>query len=122
MGKILWTLIPIFSMSCGTARLSKSEAIELAEKYVLEQGYTDKEIVIDSTQLDLDLFENRANKNGVLKLRHNTLEPAASFSSKGLRRWTVGFRNVRDTTRFRVVVIPRNGKKIRMEHQDLKSY
>ena len=107
-------------ISCGTARLTEIEAIKLAEKYVLENGYTDNELQIDSTIIQPDITEQVMDKKGVIQLRRNTLKPKAVFESKGLRRWTVGFQSIKDSTRFRIIRIYGNGKRIEMEHQDLK--
>ena len=98
--------IVIFSfIGCGASRLSKSEAIYLAEKYVLENGYTDDKASIDSNNIITHV---------------NILESKAAFYSKGLRQWNVGFRIVGDSTRYKILRIYRNGKKIRMDHQDLQ--
>ena len=118
--RILLFSIIIVLTSCGTARLTENEAILLAEKYILEQGFTDKKVQIDSTKVDPDYVEQIMSRKGILNMRYNTLKPKAVFHSKGLRRWTVGFQNKQDTTRFRILRIYRNGKKIQMEHQDLK--
>lgn len=107
-------------MSCGTSRLSENEAIHIAEKYVLEHGYTNKKITIDSIGLNLKTID--AKKNKKIDSRYNTLKPKAKFYSKGLRRWTVGFQTVRDSTRYRIVRIYKNGKIINMEHQDLERF
>jgi len=107
-------------ISCGTSRLTENEAIRLAEKYVAEQGYTDKKIQIDTAKIEPDIVEQVMLPSGILQMRYNTLKPKAVFNSKGQRKWTVGFQNTRDSTRFRIVRIYRNGKRIEMEHQDLQ--
>ncbi|WP_298794010.1 hypothetical protein [uncultured Allomuricauda sp.] len=116
---LLFTAI-IFLEGCGTSKLSEKEVIGLAEKYVFENGYTDQEIRMDSDMIQLDITERIVSKETAIELRKNTLEPKATFYSKGLRRWTVGFRTTRDSTRFRILRVYRNGKKILMEHQDMK--
>ena len=116
---ILCFLISILT-SCGTSRLTENEAIRLAEKYVVEQGYTNRKVQIDTSKIEPDLVEQVMSSNGILQMRYNTLKPKAVFNSKGQRKWTVGFQNTQDSTRFSLVRIYRNGKRIEMEHQELK--
>ena len=107
MKKSIATLTIIIGISsCGTYQLSEKDAVELAEKYVLENGYTESS-TSDSVQVDYP--------------RIHLLKPKAVFHKKGLRKWTVGFQNAHDTSRFKIVWIYRNGKKIKMVHQDLKT-
>lgn len=110
----------IILISCGTSRLTENEAIRLAEKYVVEQGYTDKKVQIDPEKIEPDFVEQVMLPSGILQMRYNTLKPDAVFNNKGGRIWTVGFQSTQDSTRFRIVRIYRNGKRIEMEHQDLK--
>lgn len=108
---LLFSFIIVLA-NCGTARLTKNDAVILAEKYILEQGFTNKKVQIDSTKVEPDFVEQIASRNGIISLRYNTLKPKAAFYSKGLRRWTVGFQMKLDTTRFRILRIYRNGKRI----------
>lgn len=107
-------------MSCGTAQLSEKQAIELAENYVLKQGYTNSDLKIDSTSIQPDFTEQVMTRKGIIKLRYNSLKPQAAFQKKGLTKWTVGFQNTEDSTHFRMVQFSRKGKKIKMVHQSLK--
>nr|WP_299341210.1 hypothetical protein [Allomuricauda sp.] len=118
--RILTFLIIVGFTGCGTSRLSEKQAMELAERYVLDHGYTDKEAKVDLFDIKPDIVEKMVPRKNALELRRNTLMPKAVFASRGLRRWTVGFKSNLDSTRYRIVRIYRNGKRIEMEHQDLK--
>ena len=118
--RILAFLTIIVFTSCGTSRLSEKQAMELAERYVLEQGYTDKKAQVDSMNIVPDIVKKMVSRKNAIELRRNTLKPEAVFVSRGLRRWTVGFKSNLDSTRYRIVRIYRNGKIVEMEHQDLK--
>ena len=121
MIKRIFTLLPfIYLISCGTARLSEIQAIQLAENYVQEQGYTNKDVQKDSTTFDIGFTEQLMDLEGIQSMRFNTLKPKAAFHGKTFGKWTVGFRLIQDSTRFRVVNVSRNGKKIYLEHQDVK--
>ncbi len=121
MKRRIATFIVIIGLtSCGTSKLSENQAKELAENYIVKQGYMDKPVKVDSMDIKPDIVEKMIARKNVINLRRNTLKPDAVFASKGLRRWTVGFQNNRDSTRLRIVRIYQNGKRIEMEHQDLK--
>lgn len=77
-----------------TTAIAESVAIELAEQYVYEKGYTSKtppNLTFENANLGTDEFAS--NLEGVLKLRKNQLEPKALEARlyKKKTRWAVGF-------------------------------
>ena len=110
-------------------RISREEAIKISEEFVVEQGFAHKKINLDSTKIRMDVIEYFLTKDQTINFRHNSLIPKAIYAEKhGLGKWLIGFDSTngdtgyyaQDTTRRKVsaVIVSRNGKKIRMVHQD----
>ena len=77
--------------------ITEEEAIELAEKYIYEKGYTDKippTLTFENANLGTDEFAT--SLDGVIQLRRNTLEPKALEARmyKKETLWAVGFEYV----------------------------
>ncbi len=78
----------------GNRAITESEAIQLAEQYLYEKGYTDvipESLTLENANLGTDEFAT--SLEGVIKLRRNTLEPKALEARlyKKKTRWAVGF-------------------------------
>lgn len=74
--------------------INEQEAIELAEKYLYEKGYTNEipsDLTFENANLGTDEFAT--SLEGVIKLRRNTLEPKALEARmyKKKTMWAVGF-------------------------------
>src|SRR5690554_1702489 len=87
-------IIMLLILSCGVNRnISKNKAERLAEKYLIEQGWADKEIDTNVTKVDLtgiDLNYHPLSEH--LKLRYNSLIPKAVYSKRNGQNWIIGFR------------------------------
>ena len=101
-------------------RLTQSEAVALAERFIAENGYTD--LPPDKTKLSYETIEWESNVDLMLKQRHNTLERRAygvRRGGKGESGWTVAFRYKRHPgATGRAVTMNLDGTKARVEHQD----
>lgn len=120
MIRIFSAIMIIMFVGCSANRISEEQAIRIAENFVVQHGYTDSGIKIDTSQIVANFGEVHMSKEGILKLRYNTLEPKVAFKSKKMGRWTFGFRTTIDSSRYRVVKLRGSGKKIWIDHQDVK--
>ena len=123
------SLIVINSNCISQERITKEEAIKRAEDFVIEHGYAQKKLDIDSTKTYYDINEFYLSTEQIVELRHNSLIPEAIYAKKyGLNNWLVGFEFKNwpdsylslDTTRKEIcaVIISGNGKKIEKAHQN----
>ena len=106
--------------------LSKQAAIALAERFVVENGYTSADPSRIKDQLDFESIEWTDDRNEMLKLRHSTLQPKAIGAKQGRNGdnhgWSIAFDYVRGTFGgrdvCRVVTMGSDGSSIRIEHMD----
>lgn len=101
--------------------LTEQQVIEKAEKFVIENGYTD--LPGDPHKLVGESIERSTDKNKILKSRQNTLQRKAYGVSCGTEACMVAFRFVTPVKRgedemWRVVTINVDGSNIRMQHKD----
>lgn len=109
-------------------KLSESEAVRLAECFVVQNGYTDLPPMQDLSKLSYETFDDVPPAERALEVRRNTLERRAygvRNGGKGGDRvdvadgWTVVFRYNPDTKgRGRAVTMDAYGNHIRMQHPD----
>ena len=118
-------LLPALAWS---ASLSKEEAIQTAERFVLENGYTNAPRETVKAQLDHEsiemIVEGKEAREQLLAARVDTLKPKAIGIRRGRKGgsdgWSVAFeytnQSLNDTCR--VVTMNLDGTKIRVEHVD----
>ncbi len=113
---------PSYKLRNG-ALLDEQAAIQAAEKFIADNGYTDLPPLADPRQLTNESIEWESEPDKKIKLRHNSLERDAYSVSPGSRNglgWTVGFRyKDGDSRTGRAVTMDRDGGNIRVEHQDI---
>lgn len=110
-------------------QLTKEQAIKLAEQFIIDNGYTN--LLADKSKLSYELFDQYENNvDGILKRRHNTLQPKAFCISNDKDRWVIGFLDTnvdlselnslqRQTNLSgRAVIVMKDGKEIRIAHKD----
>lgn len=102
-------------------KLSEAQAVELAEKFIAQNGYTD--LPPEKDKIVHESIELVSNVDVMLKRRHNTLEREAYGLSRGRKNgspgWTVVFRRSGDngTGKLgRAVTMNLDGRKMRVEH------
>lgn len=105
--------------------LTETEAIEFAEKFIEQNGYTD--LPPDKDKLTKESIEWVSDTDEMLKMRHNTLERKAFGISHGRKGdkdgWTVVFKYKAPTDEQsrkngRAVTMNGDGSKARVEHVD----
>lgn len=99
--------------------LTEAQAIEFAEKFIRQNGYTD--LPPDKENLASESIEWESNVDEMLKTRHNTLERKAFGISRGRKgnsvSWTVVFKYKNSSSKNgRAVTIDLDGNKARVEH------
>jgi hypothetical protein len=111
--------------------LDEQTAIQIAEKFIADNGYTDLPPISDTSQLAYESIEWQSDVNKMLQLRHNTLEQKAFSLSKdrfGKMGWTIGFRYKGGTEGVGRAVIEEHGRAVtmdldggnmRVEHKDV---
>ncbi len=117
----------IFKSCVSIQNLTKNQAIEIAENYVIEQGYSDKKIDLKKTEINYDILEQHHTPEKVAEVRHNLLSSQAVYSYKADKGWIIGFlyknekfNETRDGIRFgKGVWISENGKAIKMFHENI---
>jgi hypothetical protein len=109
--------------------VTREQAIILAERFVINNGYTS--LPADTSKLSYELFDAyNESINSMLKERHNMLHPKAFCISEDDDRWDVGFLSTsinvskldsisRQTDLSgRAIIVYKNGKEIRIAHKD----
>ena len=123
----VWTLTS--ALQTGET-LTQEHAIKLAEKFIIDNGYTS--LPPDKSKLRYELLDQSGNNNAdsILKRRHNTLQLKAFCISEDNDRWDIGFLSTKiDINKLdsvqrssnlpgRAVTVMKNGKEIRMAHKD----
>ncbi len=108
-----------------TAELTEAQAIEFAEKFIAQNGYTD--LPPDKENLAHESIEWESNLDEMLKMRHDSLERKAFGISRGRKGnsvgWTVVFKYKSASDRAtskngRAVTMNLDGSKARVEHVD----
>ena len=130
VNKIILTVLLLFLMSSCVLqnRITKEEAIFLAERFVIEHGYAHQKIDFDSVRTKFDVIEYDLSKDQIIEFRYNSLIPKAVYARKyALGKWLIGFDGAsiyysslsQDTTTsvLRAVIVSGNGEKIHLEHQ-----
>lgn len=130
MNKLLFriAIVGLF-VACQLASaqvLTKQSAVALAEKFVVENGYTNAAPDRIKRRIDFESIEWAESRNELLKHRYNTLRPkavGAKPSPKGAEiAWSVAFDYMPGTTDTqdicRVVTMDGNGSKMRIQHLD----
>lgn len=121
--KVVATSKPSYKLNNG-APLDEKMAIAAAEKFIVDNGYTDLPPLQDETQISYEPIERKSAPGEILQTRHNTLERKAYSIGKGRKGsklgWTVGFRyKGGDDKSGRAVTMDLDGGNIRVEHVDL---
>ncbi|MGH6754048.1 MAG: hypothetical protein ACREO0_00455 [Pseudoxanthomonas sp.] len=104
--------------------LSRENAVALAEKFVAENGYTNAAPSRIKDRLDSESIEWASNRDEILRLRFNTLQPiaiGAKHGRKGVETgWSIAFDYVSGTPgerdACRVVTLDSDGSNMRIEH------
>ena len=114
-----------FSIKQTEKEINQSEAIRLAEEFIIENGYTSEKP--NESKMKFEMFERDIKK--VIKERHNTLQKKAFCISK-YGEWHIGFlsTNVKlkkltakqknSDLEGRAVKVSFDGKKISIAHKD----
>ena len=122
---VIFLLLPALAWS---GSLSKEEAIQIAERFVLENGYTNAPREKVKVQLDHEsievIVEGKEAREQLLAARVDTLKPKAIGTRRGRKGgsdgWSVAFEythpSLNDTCR--VVTMDLDGTNIRVEHVD----
>jgi hypothetical protein len=99
--------------------LDEQTAIQVAEKFIADNGYTDLPPMSDTSQLAHESIEWQSDAKQMLQLRQNTLERKAfSFSQNrqgGKMGWTIGFRYKGGTEGVGRVVMEELGRAVTMD-------
>lgn len=110
--------------------LTQEQAIKLAEKFIIDNGYTS--LPADKSKISYELLDQLGDNNvdSILKWRHNTLQLKAFCISEDNDRWDIGFLSTKiDISKLdsiqlnsnlsgRAVIVMKNGKEVRMAHKD----
>ena len=120
-------ILLIFTSCASTQNLTKNQAIEIAESYMIEQGYSDKKIDLKKTEIDSDILDQFQTLEKTAELRYNLLKSKAIYSKRTENGWIIGFEyknekfnEIRDGIRFgKGVWISENKKEIKMIHENI---
>lgn len=111
--------------------LTEQEAIQLAEQFVKDNGYTDV-VPANESKLSFELMDQTGEDvSAILERRHNTLHPKAfCISETNNKVWHIGFLahavdisnpgtlNLNNDLPGRAVIVDRKSHKVRMAHKD----
>lgn len=117
----LYLLILLFfsSFNLFAKELNRIEAIALAERFILENGYTNAKAVELKSTLALESIELSDDKAELIKRRFNSLNRKAIGAKKDHESWSVAFdyARIKSDKLCRVVVFRLDGSDIFMAHQ-----
>ena len=113
------------SVSNRTKEITQEEAIKIAEKFIIENGYTDLPPTDDKKKIVFESIEWNSDLEEMLKGRHNTLQKKAYGILKGRKGNTEGFTvvflyvdgSIKKTGR--AVTMDLDGNNLRVEHVDI---
>lgn len=114
----------LFPLLAAATDLTKEQSVVLAEKFILENGYTDAPAGALKETLDNESIEWVASRDGLLKERFNSLGKKAIGAKSGRKNqnkgWSVAFDyvNTQYQASCRVVTMNLDGSDIRLEHVD----
>jgi hypothetical protein len=127
MHRLILILALALLIPCQSAwgqSLSQKAAVALAEKFIIQNGYTNAAPDRVKAQLDFESIERAESRSEMLRQRHNTLRPKAIGARKGRKGskagWSIAFDYApsvpggRDLCR--VVTMDSDGSGIRIEH------
>ena len=124
-------LILSLSAACQrTNKINQEEAIKLAEKFIIDNGYTSLSADRHNLQYEFLYDDNVKNVDSLLKSRYNTLYPKAFCIAEDPDRWNIGFLSTtieiakldsiqrNDNLSGRAVIIIKSNRKISMAHKE----
>ncbi len=133
MRTVIFLCVLLLSANCvysqfvagQTKNITETEAIKIAENFIIENGYTDLPAMSDKKNLVFESIEWSSDVEEILKERHNTLQKKAYGILNGRKGNTVGFtvvflfvdNSIKKTGR--AVTMDLDGKNIRVEHVDI---
>ena len=119
-------LLLLLSLGCKSQAkvLSRQQAVHAAERFIVENGYTNLPPMSDTSKLTFESIERYSDPKEILELRRNSLERKAyGFvgTGKGKSGWTIVFRykNLRNSKTGRAVTMDLDGRNKRVQHVDL---
>jgi len=120
----IFCVLLLFTSCASTQYLNKNKAIEIAERYILEQGYAEKKLNLKKTKIDADILDQYQTLEKIAELRHNLLYGKAVYSKQNGKIWVIGFKYKKDKSSKKPkegkgILISENGKKIQMFHENI---
>ena len=122
----VWGFTSAFQNNNG---LTRQQAINLAEQFIIDNGYTN--LPGDSLKISFELFDRyEKNYGSILKRRYNTLQPKAFCIYEDEDKWNVGFlasrvnltqldsKQLNSDLSGRAVIVMKNNKEIKIAHKD----
>ena len=108
--------------STKMTKMNEAEVVAIAERFVSQQGYTDKPA--DKSQLVRESLERSSDVEKILASRHDTLLPKAFgiVPAGKSSAWLVIFQfknHTPERNTGRAVSVVENGKTVRIIHQDI---
>lgn len=113
--------------SSNKEELSKQEAVQIAEEFIVQNGYTDLPPIGDKSKLSYETIEVSSDVDEVLRYRHHTLERNAHGAirrGKSEPGWIVVFRYDPSYKYYspeagRAVTMDLDGSNLRMQHIEI---
>lgn len=119
---LLGAIPPTFGQDPPSGRpreqVSSERAVELAERFVRENGYTDAPDSVIKAQLDQESIEWTNDRAEAIEARRNTLLPKAIGVKAANGEWGVAFDRVSHPGTCRVVTMRKDGTRMKLQHQD----
>lgn len=125
--KQIYILLFIFASCASTQILTKNQAIEKAESFVIEQGYSDKKINLNRVKIEHNILDQYQTLENVVELRRNLLNSKSVYVKQIKNGWIIGFKyknekfnEIRDGIRFgKGVWVSESGNEIKMIHENI---
>ncbi len=117
--RYLLFILALTNFGCFANTIDMEDAIEIAEKFIKENGYTNATKASFANPLVLESIERTSDRDALLKQRFNSLKSKALGAKKNHESWLVAF----DYAEFeakklcRVVVLNLDGSEPYIEHQ-----
>jgi len=120
------TYLPVEKPIPPSVPLSLSQAVQLAETFIAQNGYTDLPPIQDRRRLAFESLDGLGGLaiDHILEIRHNELQRHAySYGGWQVRKrpgWTIVFLYTKDPKNGRAVTMNRDGSEIEVQHLDVR--
>jgi hypothetical protein len=101
--------------------ITKEQAIKIADKFIVENGYTDIKATLPKEKIFIDPIEQNLGESieEILELRFNSIEKVHCRVYSDDIFWYVVYRKINNPTIGRAVLVDKNTGEAKMMHEEV---